>query len=77
MNRPRTRTPKRPVSTTGAVAKDRKQAAIHLVRLEFEASRLEMAVAQSEERAEARRQELLLLQERRRVLIDRLMTGDR
>lgn len=72
MNRPRIKTAKRPLSTSGAVARTRKEAAMQLVRIEFDASRLEMAAEQAEERAETHRQELAQLEQRRAAIIAKL-----
>jgi len=75
MKRPRIKTARRPLSTSGAVARTRKEAAMQLVRIEFDAARLEMAADQAEERASTHRQELLVLQQRRAALIAKLNDG--
>ncbi|MBF9029973.1 hypothetical protein HKCCE3408_06175 [Rhodobacterales bacterium HKCCE3408] len=72
MKRPRITMPKRPRSISGAVARSRKEAAIQLVRVEFDASRLEMAADQAESRAETHRRELDHLNRRRKRLLGRL-----
>jgi hypothetical protein len=72
MNRPRVKMPKRPRTMAGSVARSRKEAAMQLVRVEFDASRLEMAVEQAEGRAETHRQELKVLKQRRRALVEKL-----
>ncbi|MEM9757322.1 MAG: hypothetical protein AAF914_15075 [Pseudomonadota bacterium] len=69
MKRPRTTTPRRARTMSGAVARSRKEAAIQMVRLEFEASRLEMAVDQSLDRARAHAIDLDAVRARRRRLI--------
>lgn len=74
MKRPSVNMPKRPRSTAGAVARSRKEAAIQLVRLEFDTSRLEMAIEQAETRARTHRSELQSLHARRRALINTLNT---
>lgn len=61
--------PKRAVSTSGAVAKSPKEAAIQLVRLEFDMSRLETAIAQADRRAGVHRTELTELRRRRTALL--------
>ena len=47
MNRPKTRTLRRPRMASGRVAKTPKEAAIDLVRLEFDAERLRMGIEQA------------------------------
>lgn len=72
MKRPNVTMPKRPRSMAGAGARSRKEAAIQMVRLEFEAARLEMAVDQAEARAKAHRSEFGLLNQRRKALLNTL-----
>ena len=69
MKRPQTKTPRRPRSMTGAVARNRKEAAMQMVRLEFEVSRLELSLAQAEERAATHKRELGDLEKRRGRLL--------
>lgn len=42
--------PRRPRSSSGAVARTKKEAAIQLVRLEFDMSRLQMGIEQTDQR---------------------------
>ncbi len=72
MKRPATTTPRRARSTSGAVARSRKEAAIQLVRLEFDLSRVDMAIAQAEQRAETYRAERKALSARRQTLVQML-----
>ncbi|MEM1273970.1 MAG: hypothetical protein AAGF88_09135 [Pseudomonadota bacterium] len=72
MKRPECTMPKRPSSAAGAIARNRKQAAIQMVRLEFEASRLELATAQAEARAAIHKRDLANLSARRQRLISAL-----
>ena len=72
MRRAQANMPRRPVSTAGAVAKSRKEAAIQLVRLEFDLNRVETAIAQAEQRARAHRAEREELTRRRDALMARL-----
>lgn len=58
MKRPKIQMPKRPRMVSSATARTSKEAAIKLVRLEFDASRLEMGLAQARNRAEAYENEL-------------------
>lgn len=58
MKRPRTAMPKRPRTASSLVARSRKEAAIHLVRLEFDMNRLEMGIAQAAQRQAQYRAEL-------------------
>ena len=72
MKRPRVTMPKRPRSVSGAVARSKKEASIQLVRVEFEAARLELAIDQADVRAQTHRDELALLEARRRTLLAQL-----
>ena len=72
MKRPRIKMPRRPRSISGAVARSNKEAAIQLVRVEFDVARLELAITQAEDRAETHRHELALLDARRQRLLARL-----
>lgn len=58
MKRPRVMMPARPKSTSSGVARDRKEAAIQLVRLEFDIARLERAIILASQRARTYRAEL-------------------
>lgn len=58
MKRPKSQVPKRPKMANTAVARNPKEAAIGLVRLEFDAARLQMGIDQAKERAETYLQEL-------------------
>ncbi len=69
MKRPRIKTAKRPLTASGAVARTRKEAAMQLVRIEFDASRLKMAAEQAEERAATHREELSVLEKRRAAIL--------
>ena len=64
--------PRRPQTLTGAVARTRKDAAIQLVRLEFEAARLERSIEHAQRRAAGFTGELNDLQKRRGGLLDKL-----
>lgn len=70
MKRPVTNMPKRPRTASAAVARTPKEAAMRLVRLEFDAARLQMGLAQADQRAETYRAELKQNAEQRRVLLD-------
>lgn len=58
MKRPKTQMPKRPRMASSKTARNSKEAAIHLVRLEFDAARLEMGITQARNRADAYQSEL-------------------
>ena len=58
MNRPSTQTLRRPRKASARLAKTAKDAAIDLVRLEFDADRLRMGVEQSQTRADSYQTEL-------------------
>lgn len=58
MKRPKTQMPKRPRMASSVTARNSKEAAIKLVRLEFDAARLEMGITQAEDRAAAYQSEL-------------------
>jgi len=72
MKRPNTIVPKRPRSSTGASAKSRKEAAIHLVRLEFDLSRLELGAQQAEQRLAVCRDEIIEKERQRKALLAQL-----
>lgn len=69
MNRPKTQTLRRPRMASARVAKTAKEAAIDLVRLEFDAERLRMGVEQAQNRMESYQNELNQNRARRSVLI--------
>lgn len=69
MNRPKTKTLRRPRMASARVAKTPKEAAIDLVRLEFDAERLRMGVTQALGRAQSFQAELDLNQSQRARLI--------
>ena len=64
--------PRRAQSLTGAVARTRKDAAIQMVRLEFEAARLERSIDHAQRRAAGFSAELGDLEKRRAGLLDKL-----
>ncbi len=69
MNRPKTKTLRRPRMASARVAKTPKEAAIDLVRLEFDAERLRMGITQALGRAQSFQAELDLNQSQRARLI--------
>ena len=69
MKRPKTQMPKRPRMASTATARTSKEAAISMVRLEFDAARLEMGITQATNRAEAYQSELARNVEERRKLL--------
>jgi hypothetical protein len=70
MKRPKTQMPKRPRMASNAVAKTPKEAAIGLVRLEFDAARLQMGIDQAQDRADGYLHELNRNQEQRQALLN-------
>lgn len=70
MKRPHNHIPSRPRQASCATARTAKEAAIHLVRLEFDASRLEMGISQAERRAATYRAELHQNRQQRDVLLN-------
>lgn len=72
MKRPRTQMPRRPKAANGAVARTAKEAAIHLVRLEFDAARLQTGIDQAQNRAESYAYELARNKEQRQRLLSLL-----
>ncbi|MDX8351427.1 hypothetical protein [Cognatiyoonia sp. IB215182] len=74
MKRPRTQMPRRPKAANGAIARTSKEAAIHLVRLEFDAARLQMGIDQAQDRADNYAHELARNQEQRQRLLG-LLSG--
>lgn len=69
MKRPKTQMPKRPRMASSASARTSKEAAINLVRLEFDAARLEQGITQARNRTEAYQSELRRnLSERQQLL---------
>lgn len=69
MKRTKTQMPRRPRMASAAVARTSKDAAIKLVRLEFDASRLEMGLNQMQNRAAAYQHELARNATERAVLL--------
>ncbi len=69
MKRPHIQTPKRPRMASSAVARNSKEAAMHLVRLEFDAARLNMGITQAENRVATYREELKRNNDQRNALI--------
>ena len=61
--------PRRPRQASVATARTRKEAAIHLVRLEFDMSRLEMGIEQAQLRAERYGEELEMRRQQRAALL--------
>jgi len=72
MKRPKTQTLRRPRMASARIARTPKEAAIDLVRLEFDAERLRMGVEQAENRAHAYQIELDRNQAQRAVLLSLL-----
>lgn len=70
MKRPKTCMPKRPRTASASVARTSKEAAIRLVRLEFDAARLEMGIAQARDREGTYSAELARNEEQRRALLN-------
>lgn len=69
MNRPKTQMPRRPRMASAKVARSSKEAAISLVRLEFDAARLQQGLDQASNRARSYRHELDRNSEERRHLM--------
>jgi hypothetical protein len=69
MKRPTTAIPKSPRAARSGVARSRKDAAIQLVRLEFDMSRLQRAIDQAERRSAADRQSFVEKERQRRSLM--------
>ncbi|MCK0094105.1 hypothetical protein MWU60_00865 [Yoonia sp. F2084L] len=69
MKRPKTQMPKRPRMASSASARTPKDAAINLVRLEFDAARLQMGIDQANNRAESYQQELSRNTDQRKILM--------
>lgn len=72
MNRPNAIAVRRPKTAGSGKARNRKDAAIQLVRLEFDISRLEQAIVQADQRADQARADLLLQIEEREKLMSHL-----
>lgn len=70
MKRPHCHMPKHPRQVSSATARSPKEAAIHLVRLEFDAARLEMGITQAESRAATYRDELRHNRQQRQLLLN-------
>ncbi|ARE42200.1 hypothetical protein RGUI_4059 [Rhodovulum sp. P5] len=62
--------PKTARQTSTAVARTRKEAAIHLVRVEFDMNRLEMGIDQAQERVTRYAEELRQRQRERDTLLN-------
>lgn len=75
MKRPKSQMPKRPRMVSASVARTPKEAAVRLVRLEFDAARLEMGIAAARDRADSYTAELDRNAAQRRVLMD-ILDGD-
>lgn len=72
MKRPNTIVPKRPRSMSSAMVKSRKEAAIHLVRLEFDLGRLELGAQQARQRLTACQEEIFEKERQRKALLAQL-----
>jgi hypothetical protein len=72
MNRPNSISVNRPKAASTGSARSRKDAAIQLVRLEFDINRLERAVSQADQRASQARAELSRQMAEREKLMTRL-----
>lgn len=70
MKRPKVQTPRRPRMASGTTARTPKEAAINLVRLEFDAARLQMGIDQAKNRADSYSHELARNKEERQTLLD-------
>ena len=68
MRRPKITPMARPAMMSGLAARTPKEAAVHLVRLEFERSRIALGLGQAESRADRHRAEGEALEKRRRAL---------
>lgn len=73
MKRPRSAQPRRPRQMSGLSARTAKEAAIHLVRLEFDRNRVERGILEAEGRAANLRRDREHL-ERQRASLLALMT---
>lgn len=73
MQRPKTAVIRRPRQMSGLSARTPKEAAIRLVRLEFDRSRLDLGIAQAEARMTAFRRERDALDGQRRKLLSALV----
>ena len=69
MKRPITNNPRRPARPSSLVVKDRKDAAIHIVRLEFDCARLTSGIAQAQKRIDGFELELRRNDAERRSLL--------
>lgn len=70
MQRPRVSPMRRAAKLSGLAARTAKEAAVHLVRVEFDRSRVAFGIRQTEERADRLRAEASLLERRRRALLE-------
>lgn len=77
MNRPKSQPPKRPRMASARVARSAKEAAISLVRLEFDAARLRQGLQQAQVRAETYTHELKRNTDERRHLMAVLHQAER
>ena len=69
MRRPKTIPMPRPVLMSGLSARTPKEAAVHLVRLEFDRSRIAFGLCEAERRAASYRAEGAKIDKRRRALL--------
>ncbi len=76
MKRLKTHVPKRPRAASAAVARTPKEAAIRLVRLEFDAARLQQGIEAAETRAAVYQAELNRNTAQRRILLSLLNEDD-
>lgn len=72
MKRSKTCMPKRPRMASSGTARTSKDAAISLVRLEFDAARLEMGISQARDRAKTYESELKRNKAERKQLLQAL-----
>lgn len=70
MRRPKSTPMPRPAMMSGLAARTPKEAAVHLVRLEFDRSRIEFGLRQTEDRARKYRAEREVLEKRRHALLE-------
>ncbi len=69
MQRPRISSIRRAAKLSGLAARTPKEAAVHLVRLEFDRSRIAFGIREAEDRAERLRAEATALERRKRALL--------
>lgn len=70
MKRPRSVLPRSTPQIAQPVAQNRREAAIQLVRLEFDMSRIELGIAQARDRLDRHAEELAQRRRRRAALLD-------